>query len=116
MVSKQVRRNLRNWATKQSEVNLKQLQIDVHYSVKISLKESPGLFSVSLRCAKCNVSIQLYQKENSDSAAPYLISNFTRHIKLCFTKNTTKNQTKSLHEFSAKKGIRITLVLPMALQ
>ena len=67
-------------------------------------KESPGLFSVSLRYPKCNVSIQLYQKENSDSTAPYLISNFTRDIKLCFSKNTTKKQPKSLHEFFSQKS------------
>ena len=36
-VSKQVQGNLWNWATKQSEINLKQLQEDEHYSLKISL-------------------------------------------------------------------------------
>ena len=102
MVSKQVRSNLKNWATKQSEANLKQLQEGVHYSLKISPKESPGFFSVSLRCAKCNIFIQLHQKDNSDCTAPYLISNFTRHVKLCFTKNASKKHPESLHKFFSK--------------
>ena len=95
-VSKQVRSNLRNWATKQSEVKL---QEGVHYSLKISPKESPGFFLVSLRCAKCNIFIQLHQKDHSDCTAPYLISNFTRHVKLCFTKNAAKKHSESLHKF-----------------
>lgn len=104
VVSKQVRSNLKNWATKQSEANFKQLQEGVHYSLKISPKESPGFFSVSLRCTKCNIVIQLHQKVNSDCTAPYLISNFTRHVKLCFTKNTTKKQhSESLHKFFRTK-------------
>ena len=102
MVSKQVRSNLRNWATKQSKANFKKLQEGVHYSLKISPKESPGFFSVSLRCAKCNIFIQLHQKDNSDCTDPYLISNFTRHVKLCFTKNVTKKHPESLHKFFSK--------------
>ena len=43
-VSQQVRSNLRNWAAKQTEVSLKQLQEDEHYTVKISPKKSWGFF------------------------------------------------------------------------
>ena len=70
------------------------------YALNIASKKHPGFFSVSLRCLKCNISIQLYQKDGSSCSSPYLISNFTRHIKLCFTKiSKTGVHSQFLHSF-----------------
>lgn len=91
-VYKQVRSSLKAWMKKQEDIHFKQLQEDKHYSLQVVPKKSPGFFSVLLRCSKCRVSIQLQQKDNSDSAAPYLISNWTRHLKSCLAKNENKSQ------------------------
>ena len=84
-VSKQVHTSLRNWAKKQ-ESGYNQLQEGKHYVLNVTPKGNPGFFIVALRCAKCNITIHLHQKNSSSCHSPYLLSNFTRHIKICFPK------------------------------
>ena len=85
-VSKQVRTSLRNWAKKQGS-GYNQLQEGKDYVLNITPKENPGFFIVALRCAKCNMTIHLHQKNSLSCHSPYLLSNFTRHIKICFCRS-----------------------------
>ena len=68
------------------ESGFNQLQEGKHFVLNVTPKENPGFFIVSLRCVKCNLTIQLQQKNSSNCHSPYLLSNFTRHIKICFSK------------------------------
>ena len=40
-------------------------------------------FSSAIKCNACNTVIHLHQKDKSAKDNPYLISNWTRHVKTC---------------------------------
>jgi len=89
-VSKQVRTSLKNWITKQSEDCFKEMTEDTDYFLNISPQLRPGFFDVSIRCGKCDASIRLHQKDSSVCSSPYISSNFTRHVQICYFKNEVK--------------------------
>jgi len=82
-VSKQVRSGMKKWIKKQDDTFLGQLREDEHYSLLVKPNEKgSGSFSVSVRCIACGKSIMLQQK----GVSTYVVSNWYRHAKLCFTK------------------------------
>lgn len=82
-VSKQVRSCMKKWIKKQDDTFLGQLCEDEHYSLFVKPNEKgSGSFSVSVRCMACGKSIMLPQK----GVSTYVVSNWYRHAKLCFTK------------------------------
>ena len=108
-VSKQVRASLRNWSKKQ-ESGFNNLHEDKHYVFNVIPKENPRFFTVALRCAKCQIIIQIHQKDTCSSSchSPYPISNFTRHIKLCFSKTAkvhVQSQPSMYDIFSCRKPV-----------
>jgi len=112
-VSKQVRTNLRNWISKQTEDCFKQMTEDTNYYLRISPKEQSGFFDVSIRCGKCNVSIRLHQKDSSVCSSPYSPYNFTRHIKSCFLKEEIKCHSL-LNIFRPNKNSSGSSIVPEA--
>jgi len=92
-VSKQVCTSLNKWA-KTQESGFNQLQEGKYFVLNVTPKENPGFFIVSLRCVKCNVPIQLHQKDSSNCHSPYL-------LKICFSKaaQTHLQPQPSLYDF-----------------
>ena len=72
-VSSQVRGNISRWVKAQSCDLLRSLKENQHFQVIVS--KVSGSLSVNVRCKK---NIALYKKSSN-----YLISNWTRHVKLC---------------------------------
>ena len=77
-VSNQVRTGIAKWTRKQSCHTLKNLQENKHFTITVTKVPKSDNFSVSIRCKACNTNIRLCCKQTS-----YLISNWTRHMKLC---------------------------------
>lgn len=74
-----------------------QLREEEHYSLHITPNEKRlGSFSVSIRCAACGQSITLHQK----NVSTYIVSNWYRHAKLCFTK--AKSATRLTQRYLPK--------------
>ena len=72
------------WVRKQTDQRLKTLQENKHYSVLVTnVATEPCSLSVFVRCVGCNTCIHLQKKDSSSEATPYLISNWSRHVKKC---------------------------------
>ena len=92
-MAKQVRSSMKKWIKKQDDVFLAQLREDEHYSLCVKPNErSSGSFSVSIRCMACGKAIMLQQKNETT----YVVSNWYRHAKLCFTKTRSAERLTQL--------------------
>ena len=82
-ISKQIRGTVTKWVQQQTDPALKQLAENQHYRLLLSTdNDSP---SVSMMCLVCKKSIALHQRDPSNKCAPFIISNWTRHGKICYT-------------------------------
>ena len=83
-VSNRIRRNVSAWIRKQTNPRLNNLQENVHFSIVVShVPKDPCALTVSMRCIVCSTNVGLQKKDNSINDAPYLISNWCRHVKKC---------------------------------
>lgn len=94
-ISRQVRYTITRWVQQQTNPALKRLVENEHYRLSISPDtDVPGLFSVSVVCLVCNKSILLHQRDTSNKSSPFIISNWTRHGKGCYTAAYATASTK----------------------
>ena len=91
-ISNQIRSSISRWVKKQTDEKLKNLQENKQFSIVVThvAKES-CMFSSSIRCNACKGVIHLHQKDKSIKDTPYLISNWTRHVKKCSKLNSKKD-------------------------
>ena len=74
---------LAKWIRQQSTDQMKSLRENKHYTVLVTNKPKCRVLSVCVKCNACQTTIQLHPKDKSAINAPYLISNWTRHVKSC---------------------------------
>ena len=79
----QIRSNIARWVRKQSCVKLKNLKENKQFAVRVTNVAKSDIISAAIRCNACNTTIYLHQKNKSIKSSPYLISNWTRHVKMC---------------------------------
>ena len=85
-ISRQMRSTITRWVQQQTNPALKKLTENEHYRLLVSPDiKVPGLFSVSMVCLVCNKIIVLHQRDRSNRSSPFIISNWTRHGKNCYT-------------------------------
>ena len=83
-ISTQIRRSISKWVKKQPDLHLKNLQENKHFSIMVThVAKEQSIFSSAIKCNACNTVIHLHQKDKSAKDNPYLISNWTRHVKTC---------------------------------
>ena len=92
-VSKQIRTSLRKWMNKQNG-QLKNMQEGQHYSLHIVAEDNCGNFEVKIRCLHCGVAVTLQQIKET-----FIMSNWYRHAKVCFTKSKDKYNQPVIHSF-----------------
>ena len=93
MVKNQICGSMSKWVMKQTEERLRNLHENKHFSIIVThatAKESCA-FSSSIRCNACKTIIHLHQKDSSEKDMPYLLSNWTRHVKKCENLNSKKS-------------------------
>lgn len=82
-VSQQIRTSIAKWIGKQSIDQLKSLKENKHFTVLVTNIPKCNSLSVCVKCNGCQTSVQLHHKDKSAINSPYLISNWTRHVKMC---------------------------------
>ena len=82
-VSQQVRTSIAAWVRKQPNEKLRKLKENKHFTICITNLVRSNLVSVRVKCNPCKTYIQLYRKDKSVVGSSYLISNWTRHVKMC---------------------------------
>ena len=82
-VSQQIRTSIAKWIGKQSTAQLQSLKENKLFAVLVTNVPKSNSLSVCVKCNGCQTSIQLYHKDRSAVNSPYLISNWTRHVKMC---------------------------------
>ena len=83
-VSNQIRRSISVWVRKQTDLGLKTLQENKHFSISVTrVAKDPHSLAVSVRCVGCNTQVRLQKRDNTSNTMPYLISNWCRHVKKC---------------------------------
>lgn len=88
-VLNQIRKNISKWVKKQPDLHLKNLQENKQFSIMVThVAKEQNTFSSAIKCNACNVIIHLHQKDKSAKGNPYLISNWTRHVKTCKSLNS----------------------------
>ena len=92
-ISKQVRDTIARWVQQQTEPTLKQSTENQHYKLIVSTEDS---FSVSVMCLVCKKTITLHQRNSSNKCGPYIISNWTRHVKKCYSATNTTRATTTI--------------------
>ncbi len=83
------------WTKAQTVVRLRNLCENKHYSVVVKKLVKKAKFSVQVTCLGCRKPISLQRKDSSNKCSPYIISNWTRHIKKC-----DKQEQETSHQFS----------------
>ena len=83
-ITTQVRRSISKWIKAQQDVRLQNLSENNHFSIVVArVAKSNHTFSVHVSCLKCKSCVHLHQKDKSNKSDPFLISNWTRHVKKC---------------------------------
>ena len=77
-VSNQIRVSIAKWLKKQQNPKLKSLKENKHFTINVLRHPESRVLSVFIRCIPCTSGVHLSPKNDI-----YLISNWTRHIKLC---------------------------------
>ena len=102
-IAQQIGKSLQKWISQQTDRRLRNLQENSQYSLSVTPSASDrGSFKVIIRCSMCKTDISLQQKDRSNISSPFLISNWTRHIKKCYTesdKHATPMQQSPISNF-----------------
>ena len=94
-VSNQVRSSISKWVKNQPTPEFKCLKENKHFIILVSRVPKSSLFSDSIRCIPCNVSLQLSLKNKT-----YLISNWTRHVRSCGKLKKSQKQGTKQHSLN----------------
>lgn len=94
-ITANIRSNIVKWIKAQKPTRLRNLRENKHYSIVVKCIAETTNFSVQVTCLGCKKSLSLQRKGSSNRCSPYIISNWTRHIKKC-----DKSQQESSHQLS----------------